>query len=449
MPESRRLHFGYLDGLRGLLAAYVVLFHVVADGREALVPGSPINILRFGHEAVVVFMVLSGFLLALPVARSADRQPIGGTSGFLVRRARRILPPYYPALFLLPAFLIAVEVANGFTRQGTDWGRIRELSLGPGMLSHLVMLQNLTPAWSVSVNPILWSVATEWWTYFLFILVLVPLWRRRGVLVAVATGMAASLLPALMVWAGAPTPAGFPHLVGAFVLGMAGASILAGRSPGDDRRWPTGLTLAGWLSLLVFAYVTLYRSDIRLDDTRRWFSDTLVATSATVAIIALAAPAGMRNKPKSASEAAAWALQVPPIRFLGRISYSLYLTHLVVWAILGITLNLAPIKAVMPFSLDPMAARVFVLIPAQLGIAYISYRLFERPFLRAAVTGPSASPRGVRLALASWLSVGGFIRRSFESHGGHAAQGWRHVNRGFDRLGPRLPSIWRTTCRAS
>jgi hypothetical protein len=359
--------------------------------------------LRFSHEAVVVFMVLS-----IPARPSGgDRQiasPLAALD-FLVRRA--LVFSRTVCLFRCPPFLRR-GIKNGFTGQG-KFGRIRIC---------LLAWHAVAPGHASELDPGVEHFGQpdpverrHRMVVFLFILVLVPLWRRRGVLVAVATGMAASLLPALMVWAGAPTPAGFPHLVGAFVLGMAGAAIFAGRSPGDDRRRPTGLTLAGWLSLLAFAYVTLHRSDIRLDDTRRWFSDMLVATSATAAIIALAAPAGARVKPRSASEVAAWALQVPPIRFLGRVSYSLYLTHLVLWAILGITLNLAPIKAVLPFSLDPMAARVFVLIPAQLGIAYISYRLFERPFLRGAVTGPSPSPRLLRPALAGWLRGGGLIRR--------------------------------------
>src|SRR6476469_1408524 len=94
-----------LDGLRGLAALYVVVNHVFLRA----FPGYPVDHAPFwagwfiyGRFAVVVFIVLSGFSLALSPARRGWR--LGGASGFARRRALRILPAYYAAL----AFSLAV-----------------------------------------------------------------------------------------------------------------------------------------------------------------------------------------------------------------------------------------------------------------------------------------------------------------------------------------------------
>src|SRR5215203_1884331 len=108
-PPPPRLAF--LDGLRGLAASYVVLHHAAL-----LVPPSGLTgpatvarfLLRHGHYAVAVFIVLSGYCLMLPVARDPLGRLPGGTLAFFGRRARRILPPYYAALVLCWALIALV-----------------------------------------------------------------------------------------------------------------------------------------------------------------------------------------------------------------------------------------------------------------------------------------------------------------------------------------------------
>jgi len=73
-----RVRLAFLDGLRGLSALYVTLFHLGAPA------GLPLGIslawewTHFGRSAVGVFIVLSGYSLMLPVARSADGRLRGG-----------------------------------------------------------------------------------------------------------------------------------------------------------------------------------------------------------------------------------------------------------------------------------------------------------------------------------------------------------------------------------
>ena len=102
-PQRQRL--AGLDGVRGLAALFVVVNHVFLRA----FPGYPVDRAPFwagwfiyGRFAVVVFIVLSGFSLALSPARHGWR--LDGVSRFALRRVRRILRPYWAGL----AFSLAV-----------------------------------------------------------------------------------------------------------------------------------------------------------------------------------------------------------------------------------------------------------------------------------------------------------------------------------------------------
>src|ERR1700733_8385050 len=102
-PPRRRL--AGLDGVRGLAALYVVVYHVTLRA----FPGYPdagapfwVGWFSYGRFAVLVFIVLSGFSLALTPARDGWR--LDGIAAYARRRARRILPAYWAAL----AFSLAV-----------------------------------------------------------------------------------------------------------------------------------------------------------------------------------------------------------------------------------------------------------------------------------------------------------------------------------------------------
>src|SRR6185503_16965934 len=96
-PDRKRL--AGLDGIRGLAALFVVINHIFLRA----FPGYPVDNAPawaawfiYGRFAVVVFIVLSGFSLALSPARHGWR--LDSIRTFAVRRARRILPAYWAAL---------------------------------------------------------------------------------------------------------------------------------------------------------------------------------------------------------------------------------------------------------------------------------------------------------------------------------------------------------------
>ena len=261
--QGSRFHLTYLDGLRGLSAFYVLLFHVIADGKEALSSDvSLFNFLRFGHEAVVVFVVLSGFLLSLQVVRSPQLELEGGLRGFFMRRARRILPGYYAALLLLPIFYLAIDSLKHFLGEGGNWTRTIGLIFSTDMVLHLFLLQNLSNTWTFSgdFNMVLWIVVTEWWIYFVFALVLLPVWRRLGATVATCGSIVIGLLPPAMQLLDWPTLTGCPHLVGAFGLGMMSAALV--------HKYNRSFQLAVPRMVLIIV-MTLSIFSVLLDCTRR------------------------------------------------------------------------------------------------------------------------------------------------------------------------------------
>src|SRR3954464_15774368 len=113
VDPQRRAGFG---GRRGVAALFVVVNHVFLRA----FPGYPVDRAPFwaapfiyGRFAVVVFIVLSGFSLALSPARHGWR--LDGVSRFAARRARRILPAYWAALAfsLAVAWLVVAQPGQG------------------------------------------------------------------------------------------------------------------------------------------------------------------------------------------------------------------------------------------------------------------------------------------------------------------------------------------------
>lgn len=97
-------HFGELDSLRGLAAVAVVLYHwyhlypqhSLPTRIDRLLQLTPLQLLIGGHSSVILFYVLSGFVLSLPQVRGARVD----YPAYLIKRICRIYLPYLIALIL-------------------------------------------------------------------------------------------------------------------------------------------------------------------------------------------------------------------------------------------------------------------------------------------------------------------------------------------------------------
>ena len=411
-----RPRLDYLDGLRGLAALYVVFGHTymrlphpvggVARGIDAA-----LGVFQYGHYAVNIFIVLSGFCLMLPVAGSAEGTLGGGVGGFLRRRVRRILPPYYAAL-ILSLLMLALDPRL------TDVDGSGVLpAFTPGvLLSHLFLVHNLSPAWELKIDTPMWSIATEWQIYFLFALLLMPVWRRFGMLGALGTAFVVGMAPHSLFHRYFDDA--FPHYLGLFGLGMAGAEIGFSARPAASllrRSVPWGLlslflgcvvlgitvgvharviailgallclivaavSRARWQSVLVLAVpVLLYLVSLYPPDVIGYgvALDILVGAGTTCLLLAVTnLRSGMSPGPCGPLTWVTTVLEARPFVTLGTYSYSLYLIHRPVILLLHQrmqTLALPP-----PITL---ALNLFLVIPLCLPISYLFFLAFERPFL--------------------------------------------------------------------
>jgi peptidoglycan/LPS O-acetylase OafA/YrhL len=113
---GERVHLPFLEGIRGITALYVVLHHFLSWSSAGVRRDIYLAIAwtALGHFAVHVFIVLSGFSLMLPIAYAPDHRLRGGISHYLMRRARRILPPYFAALTGIEPTGLLPEHTAGF-----------------------------------------------------------------------------------------------------------------------------------------------------------------------------------------------------------------------------------------------------------------------------------------------------------------------------------------------
>src|ERR1700759_5700420 len=111
--------FLYIDSIRAIAALYVVLHHASLQYYQfnsTELTGAKAYFIKFfcyGHLSVDLFIVLSGFSLMLAVIKN-DYSLKGGTLLFFKRRIKRIIPPYYAAMFisLLLIWLIIGDETN-------------------------------------------------------------------------------------------------------------------------------------------------------------------------------------------------------------------------------------------------------------------------------------------------------------------------------------------------
>jgi peptidoglycan/LPS O-acetylase OafA/YrhL len=360
-----RVRLAFLDGLRGLAALYVVFYHVYHPLAHYGPLQFPVNLLiswaAAGRYAVAVFIVLSGFVLMLPVTRSSTGELKGGVRGFLMRRARRILPPYFAALI---ASVVAVAAVEPLLRDPALYG----FSLLPvfdtgSLFSHFVLLHNLNRAWIFTINSALWSVATEWQIYLLFAFLLHPLSRRVPIWSLVPFGFALGI--ALHGLAGIDTSATLWFL-GLFALGMLASDVAFGRAR-TFAAFPW--RAVGLLALTVFVglFVIEHSVILRLPLGPAYVTlilDTLIGVATTCFIVVA-----------SHSRALAAPLERPVFQKLGAFSYSLYLMHFPVLAVADAVLRRAGVSQLTHF-----AGLLLLGVPIAIVLSLLLYWFTERPF---------------------------------------------------------------------
>ena len=364
-PE-RPPRLDFLDGLRGLAALYVVAYHAAdwtAWGGRTLDRQPPLGLglLAHGHAAVGVFIVLSGFCLMRPVVASGG--VIGGVRGYLRRRARRILPAYYAATLLTLALIASIPSLN--RASGTLWDQCLPAFRPRTLLAHALLTHNLDLRHRLAINGPHWSVATEWQIYFALPL-LILIWKRLGLAATVVSAFAIGLLPHLLLPSGRNYDTACPWYLGLFAMGLA-AAVIEGSAWRDRLPWQ-GIAASSW-AVLALALLDPPGPVGRLVywSYPLWVRDAVIGLVTAALIVAAA-----RDRATGRRSLVLAATQSRPIMALGTISYSLYLTHYPV---------LALVHAGIGGRSTADAVRLLATgIPVALVVAAGFSRLVERPF---------------------------------------------------------------------
>lgn len=380
----KRLHF--IDGIRGILALDVLLFHFLGWNqpedlnRIARLISKPFQL---GHVAVNVFIVISGYSLMLPVIKSKDKSIRDGFSGYIYRRIRRIFPVYYSALLVS---IVVLAVIRRINQDGSSIEIDKDLSWD-SVLSHLLLIHTWIKGLSGTINPALWSVATEWHIYFLFPTILIPVWARFGGIGLLIASIAIGLSPLFLMPSSSEIIKNCPWYVVLFAVGMI-AAVETEKPFYHSLRYDIFIALIGAAGVFVFLYLKSRDRSANVTETLpeiQLLKDC--ACGITSACLLIYCYRSSKRKEFGGKSIILAALESACVVWLGSFSYSLYAIH---FAVLKVFEQLAHTMRLS--SSHTFYFKAIVGIPLAIAIAYYFSLIFEIPFLKSSSKAKQVKP---------------------------------------------------------
>lgn len=277
MTDPAKTRFTFIDGLRGIAAMLVVAFHGLRGNHVDFVSTDVVSLVVLGEAGVVIFFVISGFVIAHSILKNGLTP--NGIGPYILRRSIRLDPPYWAAIVLALGFSVVASavVPDRPTADYTTGQLIAHLFYAQELLGYL------------NVNPVFWTLCYE----FQFYAVIACLLAIRSP-IPLFIAFAASLLWPLGIIA--PIQGLFVNLFYSFLLGVG--TLYAYRKP----------ALRPWF--LAYAAI-IFGAAVMIGDLFALISSVTAATLLLVAVRC------------QLSTLLNWRW----LQFLGMISYSLYLTH--------------------------------------------------------------------------------------------------------------------------
>jgi peptidoglycan/LPS O-acetylase OafA/YrhL len=318
-----------IEVLRGIAALMVVFYHYTSKNYLGTIHEPWLyNLCQFGFYGVHIFFVISG--LVLPLSLQHSKYKLGLFGNFIARRAIRIMPPSWIAMGLIIAVYWGVYLLTGRYVSGAE---PLKYSITPLIFNITYTVPFFDTIW---YNAVYWTLTVEF-TFYLAVGLLFPYIARK-------TSWAYGLVLAVGVFAFIPVaPVKFFYYAPLFAMGM-----------------------------LVYQYKFDYINRYLLWVGLAFLTGTsFLATTVADALWGLGSALVLVYVPLSGK----------PLLFLGRISYSLYITHLFV-AYAGEMI----VKRVLPIHGNTVAnlALLTLYIGIAICFAYFFCRFVEDPFIRLA-----------------------------------------------------------------
>jgi peptidoglycan/LPS O-acetylase OafA/YrhL len=348
----RRKYIPELDGLRALSVLLVITAHMYAVG--------PTWAILAGHRGVVLFFVLSGYLITTLALREEAQRGTVSLRAFYVRRTCRILPLYY---LTLGVYCLIVYGLPGSAHLRAP--------LSDALPCYLLYLQEIPFClWRVLSSRDLvffhsWTLGAEEKFYLLWPLLAFVLWRGspllrlRGTL-ALAGGFA--LVPLLL------TPLGpGPEVVGRMLFCYA--SLLAGCIVAvllQDPHWFARLRVFGrpaWALVVLVVFLVAHLSTPWV--AQPWLDVLNIAYTAAVAALLVCMLVGDGILQQM--------LRLRPLVFVGQLSYGIYLIHMLA---LHAAARLIPLEKTAPLGNGLTFVAACLL---SVGLAWVLRRAVESP----------------------------------------------------------------------
>lgn len=367
-PHSGIGELPVLTGVRGFAALWVLVYHVWVEATPRLMMLGPLDftpLFSVGWAGVDIFFTLSAFLLTLPYAsRQLAAAPAPSLRNYWLRRVQRILPAYYAQMLVLVVLAALWGIGNV-----------------PGIkqfVGNLLLLNNLGPFGVEPINPVTYTLAIEFSFYLILPVLALALrpgrwpWLALGAIV-VTQAWRHWMLPLVIA---EPVPLRvialeqLPGRLDQFVAGMLAAyaySIAVAQGRLGDARRNDALLLGALLLFASLLWAIHYASSQYWDGHPLLFVWHGLAGLATATILYASA---------CGSPLARRLFDNMPLRWLGLVSFGVYLWHL---PILHWLVQAGVLRAIGGYGLPWLLPLVLALSCA---IAALSYRWIELPFLR-------------------------------------------------------------------
>jgi len=307
-----------LDGLRAISIALVIAGHFFSQHPSLSFASG------YGNTGVRIFFVISGYLITTLLLREHEKTSTISLREFYIRRAYRILPAAFA--YMIPAMLLF-------------WHELRWYHAAAAVL-YVVNFDFARP-WLIAH---LWSLGVEEQFYFLWPSVLKKFFQHRIAILLGVTVMApvlSAVCYAFKVRGGGYGT--FPIVADNLAVGCLLAMFVS-RVPRINRGLALGMVLA-------IALIPQFSADTRGRTLLMLFALWPLMNFCIAGVLLHVVQHPYRI------------LNLAPVTFLGRISYSLYL-----WQQL--------------FFCDPDPKPMKIALPLAFGFACLSYYIVEQPMLR-------------------------------------------------------------------